>query len=82
MNRLKKLLFASGGVAMLLAGMALVSAPRAEAAHRENVEECTFCSSYLQPCGVWNVYRICYTKMSGPGTCPPCTGCLKMNIDN
>lgn len=81
MNRLKNLLFAGGAAAMLLAGITLVSAPPAEAAQREDVDECTFCSSYIQACGVWNVYRICYTKMSGPGTCPPCTGCLKMNID-
>lgn len=82
MNRLKKLLFAGGGAAMLLAGMALVSAPTAGAAQRQDVDECTFCSSYVQHCGIWNVYRTCYTKMSGPGTCPACTGCQKMNIDN
>ncbi len=83
MNRLKKLLFGAGGAAVTLACLALLSAPPAGATLNggPEPEDCTYCASYLQACGVWDVYRTCYRVMSGSGTCPPCTPCRKAYRD-
>lgn len=76
MNRLKKFLFAGGAAAMLLAGIVLVSAPSAEASTTAP-EDCTFCSPREQGCHIGNHSgrQTCYVRISGNGTCPPCTPC-------
>lgn len=83
MNRMKKFLFAGGSAVLLLAGITLLSAPpTAEAAYRSQPEECTFCSAREETCriGTMNGYRTCYYRMSGPGTCPPCTPCERSGL--
>ncbi len=77
MNRVKKLLFASGTAAMLMAGISLVSAPQAEAASRQIIDDCTFCGTRTESCraGGRTGTRTCYYVMGGSGSCPPCTPC-------
>lgn len=70
MNRFKKLLFASGAAAMLMAGVTL-------AASRQIIDDCTFCGTRTESCraGGRTGTRTCYYVMGGSGTCPPCTTC-------
>lgn len=79
MHRLK-ILCAAGSAAVLMATIAIVGAPSAEAAYTNGPppEECTFCAAREESCriGSRSGWRTCYYRMSGPGSCPACTPCV------